>query len=352
MLFRLWVHRRSTGAAQRVQSMVIVVALAAFGMLAWPAAAHERFLEIIEVEEVSGPALHLSLLNREFHQLEAELNDAEEELEDAREYLEDAEERQLQNARRAVVRAERNVQNAKGRLKQLMRDIDARRHRTLYRVHGWDGFAQQPFILWYTDRRELPSGMRAGAIVQGKLSPIYLYIPHSRSPEDVRLPIEELCISERDRGHSAPENKVRSYTMRRGRASLRMPEGFRPFSTIEQSMPWATRDLVDTRSVRATVSSSDNPSVTMLRLDFGAGSDRLSHVQYRVFALDRHGGYAEELTPEDGVLDYALGPRQEAIRTYLDPKRRYAYGFRVEIVEAGVYALRPVQQPRRESPRR
>ncbi len=289
-------------------------------------AAEDRFLEVVEIEEIRTPSVHLALLDREVSRLTAEVARRKNLVRMADEEANKAKDHEKHLKRNRALRARRELTKIEGRLERAIREGMKSDLRSLVVAHCWDGFAKLPIDTWFFDKDSLLAKLQPAVIIAAELEPASIRIPRGTQAQSFhwQLPLK---------GGLGSIEEAQGAVVRKGRVIRKDPEGFMRHRFADRVMPWETYPVGDLSEIKASVAESPRASETMLHLRFDPphGKD-LATVTFRLFALDAAGNIHEELTDSNGLTERNL--LGGFIFTHLDPGRRFAHGFAATVVSA------------------
>ncbi len=274
----------------------------------------DRFLEVVEVETIRTPSVHLALVDREVSQLTQAVATHRKLVRRAEDAAESAPDTRKRIEKRKAVLARRKLTEAEGRLKRAQRQVTSREFRPLTIAHCWDGFAKSPVDGWFLEEEDkLMSRLKAGIIITAELDPAALGVM----------------------GES-----IQGLVVAKGRVLRKVPQGFMRQRLSQKTMPWETHVAPDLDKIRPSIAESPIASKTVLRLRFDPpeGKDLVA-ITFRVFALDANGNVDQELTDPNGVAERNLATG--SVFTFLDPSRRFAHGYKVTIESASYRGRTP-----------
>lgn len=288
-------------------------------------AAEDRFLEVVKIEDIRTPSVHLALLDREVSRLTAEVARHKKLVRKADGEVDNAEDHEKRLKRSRAVRARRELTKVEGRLERAIREGVQSDLRSLVVAHCWDGFAKRPIDVWFFEEGRFVARLHPAVILAAELEPASISIVRGTSKRSFewQLPFDRW----------PPVEQAMAATVKKGRILAKDPEGFMRQQFAAGVMPWETYPVGDLSEIKASVAESPRASETMLHLRFDPpdGND-LATVTFRLFALDVVGNIHEELTESSGLTERNL--IGGFIFTYFDPGRRFAHGFAATVVSA------------------
>lgn len=277
----------------------------------------DRFLEVVEVETIRTPSVHLALVDREVSQLTQAVGTHRELVRRAERAAESAPDTRKHIEKGKAARARRELRKAESRLKRAQQQATSIEFRPLTIAHCWDGFAKSPVDVWFLEKDKLMSKLKVGDIMAAELDSAALEVMRKSGS----MSIQGLVVA-------------------KGRVLQRVPQGFMRQRLSQKTMPWESHAAPDLKKIRASLAESPIASKTVLRLRFDPpeGKDLVA-ITFRVFALDENGNVDEELTDPKGLAErnLATGP----LFTFLNPGRRFAYGYKITIDSASYRGRTP-----------
>jgi hypothetical protein len=282
-----------------------------------------RYLEVIGIEIVQSPSVGLAISSSEVSRIDAEITTLETHIRTTEKALDEAERHERAAHTRELVQARRDLRRLESIRQRQFRDALAG-NKELVLVHCWDGFAKSPVVLWIIEDLRLLRQFQAGSII-------------SCNPKQMRL--RSIAIGNEWSPIAVPlkpDSVVNGYTVDEVETVRSEPVGFLRFSHVAEPMPWDTYPATNVNDIRVHVLESSDPSQTMLLINFVPPRDRqLASIVYRVYPLDEHGNPQSAITGDAAVREVSLGKSKDgAISTFLDPGRRFAFGFSVVIEDA------------------
>lgn len=270
----------------------------------------DRFLEVVEVETIRTPSVHLALVGREVSQLTQAVERHRKLVRRAEDAANSAPDTRKNIEKGKAARARRELRQAEGRVKRAQQEATSIEFRPLTIAHCWDGFAKSPVDVWFLEEDKLMLRLKVGDIMEAELDPTALRV----MGESGSMSIQGLVVA-------------------KGRVLRKVPQGFMRQRLSQKTMPWETHAAPDLEKIRASIAESPIASKTMLRLRLDPpDATDLVAITFRVFALDENGNVDQELTDPNGLAERNLATG--SIVTFLDPGRRFAHGYKVTIESA------------------
>jgi hypothetical protein len=320
----------------------LVVALSVFaipfaneiGTLMAVSTVESRFLEVLDIEELRSPGIHLGLLEREITEAKGEVKKYEKAVDRAERALEQLPKNERGRAKDTVLAAQRELKRWESKLARAKKNGLNEPLRAVIVVNCWDGFAKRFERLWFLEESDALKRLRAGSIVEVTLTPLRLTALWRSSDLSPRTLVDRDTLGSVLFGFDGMSAEIES-------VCRNDPEGFLRFTDAKIDKPWESRKA-DPLDVSSRVIECPMPSQTALYIEFIPPSGRaMSAIKYRLLALDAVGNDGEELTPPGGIRECRLGPpkprvadiEQARLVSYVDPGRRFAHGFKVVVEE-------------------
>ena len=208
--------------------------------------------------------------------------------------------------------------------------VSVARKETVKRVHAWDGFAREQLEFWLLD--DLPGD---DEIAPGRYFEIETESTSAKadgSGWERSTPVLAEDEDVEDDGVSSPSFSFDE--LKRLKRIRSEPDGFYPARLAAIRPYWETMRVKSFKDIQWNVLVHQNRLVSRLVCVFKLPDGRmLSNLRFEIYPLDEYG---ERLDPIVGGRGKSAssGGAVDALLATLDPDRRYAFGFEIEIIEA------------------
>lgn len=309
----------------RPKSSIVPIAMFAYLMgfiVPSTVSASDTIVEVVKIEATRSPSIHLALVNRDLVNTEKQVEYQRQAVHDAEIRVSRAKSSDKRVMQAKLAKEQRELRNLQAQFSRLKNEADGSSFRLLTIAHCWDGFAKSGFDVWLTEDNKYRSLFRPGEFLQCELIEEFLDLLRAIDADAIRYP-NQACT------------QLCGYSVSRANRMVDAPEGFLRCKEMNSEMYWDIISSTNPSEIEVWLDESAVADETMLAIGFQSPNGKwLSSIQFKVFALDSSGTRSLDLTNGPGITEHCLKLDSNTLNTYMDPGRRFAYGFEIEIVNA------------------